>query len=62
MLYVRAEEFDNVFLYAMAINGSSFRSKQLRETYRTADVLIVDDINYLMGKGTIIQELIYIFD
>jgi chromosomal replication initiator protein len=62
VIYVRAEEFDNDFLYAMAINCSSFRLRQLRDKYRTADVLIVDDINCLMGKGQVIQELICIFD
>ncbi len=49
VIYTRAEDFYHEYLYEVR-NSSSHYPKAFREKYRNADVLLVDDIDYLTGK------------
>jgi len=58
VLYITSEKFTNELVEALK-NGemSSFRSK-----YRTLDVLLIDDIQFIAGKEMIQQEFFHIFN
>lgn len=49
MVYVTGEQFANEFIDASRTqNGQSFT--KLRRKYRKADVLLVDDVQFISGK------------
>ncbi|MFF2173264.1 chromosomal replication initiator protein DnaA [[Kitasatospora] papulosa] len=56
--YVSAEEFTNGFVHA-AKNG---RIGEFRERYRSADVLLVDDVQYFSGKDVTQEEFFHTFN
>lgn len=50
VVYVTGEQFANEFIDASRTqNGQSFA--KLRRKYRKADVLLVDDVQFISGKG-----------
>lgn len=58
IIYLSAEQFTTYFLQALRGSGlPSFRQK-----YREVDLLILDDIQFFVGKQATISELLYTLD
>ena len=49
VLYVTSEEFTNEVIESIR-NGNATAMTKLREKYRTVDVLMIDDIQFIIGK------------
>jgi len=58
VLYMSSEQFTNAYIEAVQNNQlGSFRKK-----YRQADVLLIDDVQFLMGKERIQEEFFHTFN
>ncbi len=58
LLYARAEQFTNEFIYSM-------RNKKMdtfKEKFRNFDVLLIDDIQFIAGKSATQDELFHTFN
>lgn len=65
ILYVTSEEFTNDVINSLHNNkggSNSDRMSKLREKYRSVDVLIVEDIQFLMGKESTQNEFFHTFN
>ena len=61
VVYVTGEQFANEFIDASRTqNGQSFA--KLRRKYRKADVLLVDDVQFISGKEKTVEEFLHTFD
>ena len=58
VIYIRGEEFTNHLIEAIKTNTT----EQFREKYRTADILLVDDIQFIAGKPATQDEFFHTFD
>ena len=58
VLYLTAERFVNEFVQALADE----RSAQFRERFRSADILLIDDIQFLAGKRGSQEEFFHTFN
>jgi len=56
--YLTAENFTNYFTHSMRKNSAP----QFRQKFRTIDVLILDDVEFLEGKVKTQQELLHTFE
>ena len=61
VLYVNSEEFTNEVIESIR-SGNSTKMTQLREKYRTVDVLLVDDIQFIIGKDSTQEEFFHTFN
>lgn len=61
VLYVTSEEFTNEVIESIR-NGNSTAMTKLREKYRTVDVLMIDDIQFIIGKESTQEEFFHTFN
>ena len=60
ILYVTSENFTNELINA--IKDSNFKNELFRNKYRTIDVLLIDDIQFIAGKATAQEEFFHTFN
>ncbi len=58
LIYIPAEQFTNEFVYAMRND----KMGAFKEKYRNADILLIDDIQFIAGKTGTQEELFYTFN
>ena len=58
VLYVTSEEFTNEVIESIR-NGNATAMTKLREKYRTVDVLMIDDIQFIIGKESTQEEFFH---
>ena len=61
LLYVTSEEFTNEVIEAIR-NGSSAVLSKMRAKYRNVDVLLIDDIQFIIGKESTQEEFFHTFN
>ena len=61
VLYVTSEVFTNEVIESIRSGNAASMSK-LREKYRTVDVLMVDDIQFIIGKESTQEEFFHTFN
>lgn len=64
VIYVTCDKFFNDIIDSMLGHGADSRSKgnRLRQYYRNADVLIIDDIQFIAKKKAVQEEFFHIFN
>ena len=63
VLYVTSEQFTNEVIEAIRIgNNSPTAMKKFREKYRNIDVLLIDDIQFIIGKESTQEEFFHTFN
>lgn len=58
VLFVSAEQFTNEFINAV----QERKTREFRNKYRSADVLLVDDIHFLSGKNQTVESFFHTFN
>ena len=61
VIYVTSEQFTNEVIESIRSNRPENMSK-LREKYRTVDVLMVDDVQFIIGKESTQEEFFHTFN
>lgn len=61
ILYVTSEQFTNEVIESIR-SGNSASMNKLRDKYRTVDVLIVDDVQFIIGKEATQEEFFNTFN
>ena len=61
VLYVTSEEFTNELIEALR-NGYNTTTTQFRDKYRNIDVLLIDDIQFIIGKDATQEEFFHTFN
>ena len=59
--YVTSEEFTNEVIESIR-NGNSSAMTKFRDKYRTVDVLMIDDIQFIIGKESTQEEFFHTFN
>lgn len=64
VLYVTSEEFTNEVIESIRSgkNGNENALNKLREKYRTVDVLMIDDVQFIIGKQATQEEFFHTFN
>lgn len=61
VLYVTSEQFTNEVIESIR-SGNPARMNKLREKYRTVDVLLLDDVQFIIGKESTQEEFFHTFN
>lgn len=61
VLYVTSEEFTNEVIESIR-NGNSSSMSKFRDKYRKVDVLMIDDIQFIIGKESTQEEFFHTFN
>ncbi|MBQ7678687.1 MAG: chromosomal replication initiator protein DnaA, partial [Butyrivibrio sp.] len=61
ILYVTSENFTNEVISSIR-SGKQEQMAQLRDKYRTVDVLMIDDIQFIIGKDSTQEEFFHTFN
>ena len=61
VLYVTSEQFTNEVIESIR-SGNASRMNRLREKYRTVDVLLIDDVQFIIGKESTQEEFFHTFN
>ena len=61
VLYVTSEQFTNEVIESIRSRNASSMSR-LRDKYRTVDVLLIDDIQFIIGKDSTQEEFFHTFN
>lgn len=61
ILYVTSEKFTNELIDAIR-NKNNFTTTEFREKYRNIDVLLIDDIQFIIGKESTQEEFFHTFN
>lgn len=61
VLYVTSEQFTNEVIESIR-SGNAAAMTKLREKYRTVDVLMVDDVQFIIGKESTQEEFFHTFN
>ena len=61
VLYVTSEKFTNEVIESIR-SGNAAKMNKLREKYRTVDVLLIDDIQFIIGKESTQEEFFHTFN
>ena len=61
VLYVTSEQFTNEVIESIR-SGKAEAMSRLREKYRTVDVLMVDDVQFIIGKESTQEEFFHTFN
>ena len=61
VLYVTSEQFTNEVINSIR-SGNAADMTKLREKYRTVDVLLIDDIQFIIGKESTQEEFFHTFN
>ena len=61
MLYVNSEQFTNEVIESIR-SGNAASMTNLREKYRTIDVLLLDDVQFIIGKESTQEEFFHTFN
>lgn len=61
VLYVTSEEFTNELIESIR-NSNNTAMKKFREKYRNIDVLLIDDVEFIIGKESTQEEFFHTFN
>lgn len=61
VIYVTSEEFTNEVIESIR-NGNASSMTRFRDKYRTVDVLMIDDIQFIIGKESTQEEFFHTFN
>ena len=62
VLYVTSETFTNDVVTSIRSGNTSVSSQEMRDKYRTNDVLLIDDIQFIIGKEATQKEFFHTFN
>lgn len=62
VLYVTSETFTNDVVKSIRSGNTAVSSQEMREKYRTNDVLLIDDIQFIIGKEATQKEFFHTFN
>ena len=61
VLYVTSENFTNEVISCIR-SGDAIKMNNMREKYRTVDILMIDDIQFIIGKESTQEEFFHTFN